>query len=747
MMHIKQIIPSLLIAATLLGACADTPSPLSGGNSGPSTELSLDAARDVARAFFSGWESGDYGGMYGLISPNSQAAITAESFAQEYEAASTLIALEKLEINITETSKQGTTAVISYDATFRSTRFGPISDPGRLMRLIETADGWRVAWSRMDIFEGYTEETQLDMRSTVPDRGNIYDRNGKVMVDQHGTSVVLLLTKASMPDVSGCISLLSSIVHREYQAIEKDFEMYDVSTRFYGPELDTDIFQANQVNLAQLCGVNSADSNSFYTRTGRRYYNDLAVHLIGYVSQIRPEQAEEYARKGYPPDALVGQEGIEKAYEDVLAGQVGGQLLIIGPEGETVRQIAEIASQPGQNVYLTIDRDLQMALEQDFVDAYNYSQGTWAPKSPGAAAVVMDIHTGEILAMMSYPDYSPGLFLPDPPVYDPVADITRLQNSWRTPLLNRVTSGQFAAGSIFKIVSLAAGLDSGVFPADETITCTGVWSGKDLGNSLDQRTDWKYPDSHGPGIDARKGLTYSCDPYFWTLGARMHQRDTSLLPHYANLMGLGMDTGQEDLDEQRGYIPNPVDNPNFSITDTLNLVIGQGETQITPLQIVRMTAAVANSGTMLKPEFVSRVQPNSGDPTFIASPTATSTLDFKPEVFDLIRQAMCDVTTLPDGTANFIFADWYIWQNTTHIVCGKTGTAQTGGAGVKPQAWFTAFVPKDDPQIAISVIVENSCEGSEVAAPIVRMIIEDYYHMPASDLPPLWKDGCQELGE
>ena len=170
------------------------------------------------------------------------------------------------------------------------------------------------------------------------------------------------------------------------------------------------------------------------------------------------------------------------------------------------------------------------------------------------------------------------------------------------------------------------------------------------------------------------------------------------------------------------------------------------DVQITPMQIVRMTAAVASNGKLWEPRFVLRVQGADGVPTYQSEPGATD-LGYTPTTYEAIRAAMCDVTLDENGTARFIFEEWYNYQATDIIVCGKTGTAQAGGETVKPHSWFTAFVPQDDPQIAITVLVENSCEGSEVAAPIVRRIIEDYYHMPQSEWPPLWQDECSTIGE
>jgi penicillin-binding protein 2 len=743
-MYYLQRIFSLLLLV-LLAACGSA----GGAEFLDSGALTTDDAQSVAESFLKAWRGGDFAGMYSLISPKSRAAHIQDDFVAEYQSLVDLMTLTSVESEITGSDRQGTTAIITYNVTLTSAQFGAIQDNDRTMRLVETPDGWRVAWSRLDIFDDLAEGTHLELTPTSAGRGNIYDRNGKILVDRNGTSIVLYAVQDQMPNIGDCITALSSILRREYSDLEAEFSRYYGETLFYVGEIDADVYAAEQNRLLQLCGIGD-DQDEAFEHTSRRYYAELAPHLIGYVSQIRPDQVADYARLGYPQGTLVGQEGIERAYEEQLAGRIGGRLEIRGPTGEQIRTVAEAPSEPGQDVYLTIDRDLQMAVERAFVEAYNFSGPTWAATSRGAAAVVMNVKTGEILAIVSYPGYSPGLFDPNSANPNRIEEAQRLQTDPRTPLLNRAMMGQYPAGSTFKVVSVAAGVDSGVFDKDKTITCNGVWKGAQYGDVLEQRTDWK-PDGHGSGIDAHWGLTYSCDPYFWELGVALHQADPMLLTEYALRMGLGS-ADQDVLPEVTGYIPDPSHwrerrGADWSIGDTLNLVIGQGDVEITPLQITRMMAAIANRGTLFKTLFVSRIQPAGGDPSFVAQPTPLSQLDFKPEVFDVLHAALCDVTLVPDGTARYIFEEWYNFQSTRVIVCGKTGTAETGGETTKPQAWFAAFAPREDPEIAIAVIVENSCEGSEVAAPIVRRIIEDYYHMPHSELPPLWQEGCTELSD
>jgi len=747
--RMTSIVPALVIVSLILAACGDALPGSSGSLSGanPSPQLKLEEADQVAQTFLTAWQDADYPAMYGLISPNSRDAYNEESFASEYQSIATTMTLTGLSATITNSLRQGTTAAIMHDIVFETELFGQITDTGRTLRLIETPEGWRVAWSRMDIFAELAEGARLEFSRTMPGRGNIYDRDGDVLVAQNGRTVTLYLVKQNIPNEAECIDALSLILRKERDSLEAMFAQFYPETRFLVGELDPETYQAQEPTLLQLCAVEAG------TRNTRRYVGELAPHVVGYVGQIQPDQVAEYEARGYDAGALIGQEGIERAFERELAGKIGGRLVITAPTGETLRLLGEAPAEPGQSVYLTLDRDLQAAVQDAFIEAYNQAGPTWSQTSPGGAAVVMNVKTGEILAMVSYPWFDPSLFNPDSPVLNRGDAITALRNSPRTPMFNRAMRGLYPLGSVFKIVSLATALSSGVYSPNQTTMCTGTWYGGERGDALPYRTDWN-PSGHGL-VNASTGLTYSCNPYFWDVGIALHNADPEMLPTYTEMMGLGVPTGQEVLPEDTGYIPDPemhfrLNGTRWTMADTLNLVIGQGQMQITPLQVVRMTAAIANGGTLYAPQFVSKVQLIGEQPSYVAQPTASGVLDFDPSVFELIQEAMCNVTLDPNGTARYIYDTWYEYQASNGFnvtVCGKTGTAQTGSEGVKPQAWFTAFVPREDPEIAITVIVENSCEGSEVASPIVRRIVEDYYGMPHSTWPELWQTGCLNLGE
>jgi penicillin-binding protein 2 len=708
---------------------------------------SLEEAVQVAETFLRAWANNDYPTMYGLISPNSRDAYSEDAFTQVYLRATETMTLQSVSTSTTNALRQEAIASVLYDAHFTTDFFGTIDDYGRTLRLVQTDEGWRVAWSEADLFPELTGGARLEWVRVQPGRANIYDRNGQVLADQNGRAVELRVVKRDVADQAACIEQLSRILKADAEALRATFSRYGNEVLFPVGEVTPETYLAEEQTLLQACAIGDDDRDT-RTRATRRYLGVLAPHVVGYVGPIRPDQAAEYAKRGYPPDALIGQDGVEQSFEEYLAGTMGGTLQIVGADGTVRRVLAEVPPQPGQSVYLTIDAELQAAVQEAIADAYEMAGPTWARTSPGAAAVVMDVKTGEILAMVSYPWFDPSVFNPDAMIPNREAQIEALQTDPRTPLLNRATMGALPPGSVFKLVSLATAIDSGIYNANTGWSCSGRWSSDD--DWLPVRHDW-LPTGHG-WVTAPWAITYSCNPYFWQLGKNVQAVDYTLIEQYAHRMGLGVPTGQTVLPEAVGQISNDAivlrfQGRHWTPADMYNLVIGQGETLVTPLQIARMVAALANGGRVWVPQFVSKVQLIGQTPVLQAEPQVAETLGFDPALHELIQRAMCNVTLDPNGTARYIYRDWYEFHEPDVVVCGKTGTAQSGGAGVRPGAWFAAFAPQEDPEIAIAVVVENSCEGSEVASPIVARIVEDYFGLPHYDYPAFWQTGCFALGD
>lgn len=736
-----------LVLGVFIGACTNDGIGFDSNSDANTTELTVENAEHIARLFFDGWKEADYEGMYQYISANARNQYSPERFAQSYQAAQEVMNVQGLDYSIHEVTLQGTTAVVAYTITFDTILLGEFSDPAdsaerRYLRMISTPDGWRIAWSRMDIVSDWTESTRLTLESTLPTRGNIFDRNGKVLVNQNGTDVAIFVARERMRGEDACVQELSRIFRRDVNEVTSFIGRYSLETVFFFGEISEETYAREQSVLSNTCAAVITELAT------RQYWDSVASHIIGYIGQIPAEEQATYLAQGYPVDALVGLSGIERAFEASLAGTIGNRLVVRDNDtGAVIRVIAERESEQGRDLYLTIDRDLQEDLEGLIANAYNNAQNTWAQTSRGAAAVVMDPRTGEILAIVSYPTFDQGLFNPNTLAFDPGGLIADLRNDPRRPLLNRAIQSTYPLGSVYKVFSLASGLDSGAWSQNRTVDCNCKWQGEQYGDVA--RDDWYCPEEKGI-LDPHDGLVASCNIFFWTLGVEMHNRDPYLLPNYVKRFGFGTAPPFQGIPTSAGLVPDPdwkasqPDRNPWSISDTLNQVIGQGDVNVSPLQVVRGISAIANGGTLYEPMIVKRIVKDDGSVELDYRPNGTS-INISPDVLAYVRDAMCEVTTNVDlGTANYIYQNWYNGNNYAVIVCGKTGSAESGGE--KSHAWFAAYAPQDNPEIAVVVLVENSCEGSEVAAPIVREVFTKYFGLQRFTWPDFWATQCAEIG-
>jgi len=392
--------------------------------------------------------------------------------------------------------------------------------------------------------------------------------------------------------------------------------------------------------------------------------------------------------------------------------------------GDIVTRIAESAPEPAKSVYLTIDRNLQY-----------YAQR--ALEGFTGAAVVIEVKTGRVLAMASSPSFDSNLFSPENPNNSLLTD---LFNSSNQPLLNRATQGQYPLGSVFKIITMSAGMESGLYTPETVYDCQYEWT-----KLPDQvRHDWTWQhcqdrlaagqecnssDSIPSGpLTMPEGLMRSCNPYFWDIGYTLYQNDRSNdIANMARAFGLGQLTGIGQIEE----LPGQINNPPTAI-DVVNQAIGQGDVQVTPLQVASFIAALGNGGTLYRPQLIEKVEPvEGGASTPIFKPEARGTLPIQPFRMDIIREAMINVVKNSRGTANFRLRGLQI------PVAGKTGTAESGSG--KPHAWFAGYTMNEEnsgfPDIAVAVVLENQGEGSDWAAPIFRAIVETYYNGQPTSKP------------
>jgi penicillin-binding protein 2 len=432
----------------------------------------------------------------------------------------------------------------------------------------------------------------------------------------------------------------------------------------------------------------------------RSYLNGgIASHLLGYVSEVNQEQLHQEGYRDFHPGDTVGQSGVERLFDSFVRGINGREEIEVDAQGRLVRLVNRLEPQSGFNLVVTLDKKLQMAAEKAFA-------------GKRGAVVAMDPRTGEILVWVSRPSYDPNHFaqrLSPESWRELVADPTH-------PLQNRPLQAQYPPGSIFKLVVMAAGLESGAVTPKTAFFCPGYFR---LGRFT--YDDWKE-EGHGRQ-DLMDAIANSCNVYFYQAALK-----TGIGPiaRVAREFGLGQETGFGARDEAKGLVPTPAWKKKTLGTpwypgDTVITGIGQGMILVTPLQVVTMVAAIANGGTLYRPWVVKRVESWGGEVVDAYGPEVVRKIDLNPRVLKLLRQGM--LRAVEEGTGKSA-------QIPGVQVAGKTGTAQVVKKGtpaskeIKDHGWFLAFAPYEDPKIAIAVIAENAGFGSVAAAPVARAILE-----------------------
>ncbi len=732
-----------LLLTFALGACEGISLP--GGSADGSAVSILQVAQspeDVARGFLEAWGRSDYDAMYALLSPQSQQLTGLPVFSAIYEEADAQIGLQSVTPDFGGTQEQGTSAAVSYDAAIASTFFGTINDNDRLIRLVQSPAGWRVAWTSNDIFSGYSSGTSLEVVLRRDPRGDILDRSGDPLVEQDGTVIELYITRSTIPDEAACIDLLATLLLQQRGDLTERIAQYNFDTQFPIGDVDPETYSRFSQQLSEACAVVTG------SRETRRYVgHGAASHVTGYVGQIPIELVGSYEQRGYDASDLVGRTGIEAQFEDELAGESSRVLRVVEPGRMVVREIAQSEGRAPVDVTLTIDRDLQLAASQAMADAFNYAEGNWGARehSTGGGVVVLDANSGAVLALSSYPTFDPGIFNPDTPIFNVGSYQIGLQNDARQPYLNRVLQNSYAAGSTFKIITTGAAAEERIFQPNDIFYCGRIWEGQAYGDTFPQRFDWRNFEGEGANFDTgevtmSEALAASCNPFFYQMGALLYRdRGPGTISQYAREMGLGRNTGLDFTEppEVNGQLETPQ-----GADAAISQAIGQGNTQVTILQMARMVAAVANGGTLYQPYIVESVAPADGEPVYEATPEVSGELPLSDATLAIIQDGMCMVTDSSVygrssgerlGTAWFVFSD-PDWYPASYSVCGKTGTAQTGR--IEPHGWFVAFAPADNPQIAIAGMIEHGREGSETIAPVIRRILDAYFDVPADQVAP-----------
>jgi penicillin-binding protein 2 len=563
-----------------------------------------------------------------------------------------------------------------------------------------------------------SENNCIRLRENPADRGMLFDQKGRILAHNRPSYEVYLVPEDVKvnPEVVIEVGRLLNIPPEE---IEERLKTQKRRAPFKPVKIKSDInwnelalLESNRVHLPGLI---------VDVRPRRAYdYGELASHLIGYLGEIDENELKQVKEATYRMGALIGKYGVEYRWEDDLRGVDGGRQIEVDALGREIRPLGTVEPFPGSNLFLTIDLDLQKTAEE----AYRDKNG---------ALIAMDPKTGQILAMVSKPSFSPDIFARN-----------ILQEEWKSlvenphhPLQNKGIQGQYPAGSVFKIITAIAGLESGMITPSTTFNCTGAFH---YGNR-DFRC-WKEG-GHG-AISLHRAIAESCDVYFYQVGLKV---GVDVIAHYANEFGLGKVIGISLPHEKPGTVPSSswkkkrFGAPWYS-GETLSFSVGQGYLNATPLQLLMLISGVANGGKLYVPQVVEKVEDIYGNKLKEYPPVELGRVNVSEKTLQIIQEALRGAVNDPHGTG------WTCLLKEVKVA-GKTGTAQVvrlpenfkkGDMNRMPQkfrdhAWFVAYAPFEDPKISIAVLVEHGGFGASAAAPIAKKVIAKYLNVEPS--PPL----------
>ncbi|MDI7260669.1 MAG: penicillin-binding protein 2 [Thermodesulfobacteriota bacterium] len=560
-----------------------------------------------------------------------------------------------------------------------------------------------------------SENNRIRIREQPADRGMLMDRKGRILAHNRPSFEVYLVPEdiKANPEV---LEKVGEMLCLSQDEINEKMKSLKRRPAFKPIKMKSDIdwsglalLESNRVHFPGLV-VDVRPRRSYH-------YADLASHLIGYLGEVDENELKQAKYGTYRMGSMTGKYGVEYQWETELRGIDGGRQIEVDALGREIKPLRSVQSFPGNNLILTIDFDLQKVAEEAYQDK-------------NGALIAMDPRTGRLLAMVSKPSFDPSIF---------ARNITL--EEWRGltahpfhPLQNKGIQGQYPPGSVFKIVTAIAGLETGAITPNTQIACTGVFP---YGNR-DFRC-WKEG-GHGT-VNLYRAIVESCDTYFYQVGLKV---GVDAIAHYAGELGLGKKTGISLPHEKPGIVPSTSwKKKRFGVSwysgETLSLAVGQGYLNTTPLQLLILISAIANGGTLYLPQVVERVENIYGVKLKEYPPVETGRADISEKTLRLIQEALMGAVNEPRGTGGGCALKQV-------NVAGKTGTAQVirmaqdfkkGDMNRMPlkfrdHAWFVTYAPVEDPQIAIAVLVEHGGYGGAVAAPIARRVIEAYFNLETS---------------
>jgi penicillin-binding protein 2 len=572
---------------------------------------------------------------------------------------------------------------------------------GILLIMLALAAGlWRLQVLGAENFRQLAEQNRVRKVPVLAARGKIFDREGRLLVDNY-PSVSCFLVREQNRNVDADLPLIARGLDLDLEQLRATLRRYRAAPGYQPIPIKQEVtadeqafIEAHRNELPELETID--EERRLYPRDG------FAAHIIGYVGEVSEQMLNDPRYASYEPGDVVGKAGVEETYDQLLRGQDGSRDVIVDSHGREVGYLRTQHATPGQDLRLTIDIDLQRTAELALGDA-------------NGAVVAMDPRNGEILALVSHPSYDPNAFA----VRINRADWNKLVNDPGHPLMNKAIQDQLAPGSTFKIIMSAAGLQEGV-AQDMHVNCVG--GGAFYGRFF-------RCDHHHGVLDITQAIPLSCDTFFYTLAQKL---GIDTIAKYATALGLGAKTGIDLPNEMAGVMPSTQwELKNFHQRyfpgNTISVGIGQGETQVTPLQLARALGGIASGGHLVRPHVVAPGQiPAEFHQAVLDSFPGTGDVYFplNPDTWTIITDGMAAATTT--GTAASAHMQGIDFA-------GKTGTAQVVGGGdthVKggaktPNSWFVGMVPRRNPEIVIAVLQEHGDWGAN-SARIAAQVVAAY---------------------
>jgi penicillin-binding protein 2 len=573
-----------------------------------------------------------------------------------------------------------------------------------------------------DHYRALADDNRVREVRVQPPRGQILDRRGRVLVDSR-TVMRLQLRPSELPssvrERSREFALLARVAGISSRQIQRriretpGFTGYPVVLK---QGLSRSMLFYLRENRARLPGVSVERT---YTRSYKR--GSVAAHVLGTIGEVSPSQLKR-ARGRLEPGDIIGQSGIEYSYDRYLRGTAGEQLLQVDALGRPKGELGNEPVGPGDNLRLTLDLGLQEAGEAAL-------RGLGLP----SAFVALNVHTGAVLAMGSYPTYDPAFYAKP----HERAEYRSLEARADAPLLNRAGQGGYPTGSAFKPITATAALEEGLIEPETIFNDTGSL---DIGGLVVHNAGGA---ANGP-IDMSDALKVSSDVYFFSLGLEASASGShGQIQDWARAYGLGRKPGIDLPNQGAGLIPTPawrnhvfrkaanpyIDRP-WTAGDNVNLAVGQGDVQVTPLQLAVAYAALANGGKVVRPHLGGRVESPGGRVVERIRPQPQRRMRISTLTSNTILDGLHRAATEPGGTSYSVFGGFPV------EIAGKTGTAERG-EGAEDQSWYAAIAPYGRPRIAVVATVERGGFGVEAAAPVVRQIFERYFDLgQVAAVPP-----------